>query len=51
MCPVSSKVWIAKLQRKNASELALKTIERLSPLQYLIHTIRGNEELMKIQMD
>ncbi len=51
MCPVSSKVWMAKLLRKNASELALKTIERHSPLQNLIHTIRGDELPMKIQMD
>ncbi len=51
MCHVSSKVLIAKLQRKNASKIALKPIERHSPLQKLIHSIRRNEELMKIQMD
>ncbi len=39
---VSSQVWIAKLQRKNASELALKTIEILSLLQNLIHAITGD---------
>ncbi len=39
---VSSKVWIAKLNGKNATELAHKTIEILKPLKNSIHTITGD---------
>lgn len=39
---VSSKVWIAKLNGKNASELAQKTIDLLIPLKNTIYTITGD---------
>jgi len=39
---VSSTVWIAKLNGKNAEELALKTIEVLTPYKELILTITGD---------
>ncbi len=39
---VSSKVWIAKLNGKNATELAQKTIEILSPMKNIIHTITAD---------
>ncbi|TOA97005.1 IS30 family transposase, partial [Vibrio parahaemolyticus] len=39
---VSSKVWIAKLNGKNAPELAQKTIDLLMPLKNIIHTITGD---------
>jgi len=39
---VSSKVWIAKLYGKNASELAQKTIDLLMPVKNIIHTITGD---------
>jgi len=39
---VSSKVWIAKLNGKNAEELARKTVEILKPFKSMIHTITGD---------
>jgi IS30 family transposase len=39
---VSSMVWIAKLNGKNAAELALKVIEIMNPYKDLIHTITGD---------
>jgi len=39
---VSSKIWIAKLNGKNASELAQKTIDLLIPLKNTIYTITGD---------
>ncbi|MCF8372922.1 MAG: IS30 family transposase [Bacteroidales bacterium] len=39
---VSSFLWMAKLNGKNAQELALKTIEILSPLKEICHTITGD---------
>lgn len=39
---VSSMTWIAKLNGKNAEELALKTIEILSPYANLINTITAD---------
>ena len=39
---VSSMVWIAKLNGKNAAELAQKTIEFLLPSKGLIHTITAD---------
>ena len=39
---VSSKVWIAKLNGKNAEELAQKTIEVLVPYKVLAHTITAD---------
>lgn len=39
---VSSKVWIVKLNGKNASELAQKTIDLLMPFKGIIHTITGD---------
>lgn len=39
---VSSKVWIAKLNGKNAEELAQKTIEVLFPYKEITHTITGD---------
>lgn len=39
---VSSKVWIAKLNGKNAQELAQKAKETLMPFKDIIHTITGD---------
>ena len=39
---VSSKTWIAKLNGKNAEELAKKAMEVLSPYKKLMHTITGD---------
>ncbi len=39
---VISKVWIAKLYGKNASELTQKTIDLLMPVKNIIHTITGD---------
>ncbi|MBP8041551.1 MAG: IS30 family transposase [Bacteroidales bacterium] len=39
---VSSMVWIAKLNGKNAEELAQKAIEVLHPYKELAHTITGD---------
>jgi IS30 family transposase len=39
---VSSKVWIAKLNGKNAEELAKMAVEKLMPIKSLIHTITGD---------
>lgn len=39
---VSSSVWIAKLDSKNAEELTQKTIEILNPLSFLVHTITAD---------
>jgi len=39
---VSSKVWIAKLNGKNAPELAQKTLELPIPFKNIIHTITGD---------
>ena len=39
---VSSNVWIAKLDGKNAEELAQKTIEILNPLNDFVHTITAD---------
>ncbi|GAB4278672.1 MAG: IS30 family transposase [Marinilabiliales bacterium] len=39
---VSSKVWIAKLNGKNAEELAQKAIEVLKPIKELIYTITSD---------
>ena len=39
---VSSMVWIAKLNGKNADELAQKTIEVLNPYKNLTNTITGD---------
>jgi len=39
---VSSKVWIARLEGKNAADLAQKAIEVLTPYQSVIHTITGD---------
>lgn len=37
-----SKVWIRKLERKHADALAKKTIEALSPVKDLLHTITAD---------
>ena len=39
---VSSMVWIAKLNGKNAEDLAHKAIEVLTPFKDFIHTITGD---------
>jgi IS30 family transposase len=39
---VSSMVWIAKLNGKNAEDLAQKAIEVLSPYKEFMHTITGD---------
>lgn len=39
---VSSMTWIAKLDGKNADELAQKTIEVLNPYKNLLHTITAD---------
>ena len=39
---ISSKVWIAKLNGKNAQELALKAIQILTPFAPFIHTITAD---------
>lgn len=39
---VSSKVLMAKLNSRNANELALKTVDLLMPFKNLIHTITGD---------
>lgn len=36
------KVWMVKLNGKNAPELAQKTVELLIPLKNIIHTITGD---------
>lgn len=39
---VSSMVWVAKLNGKNANELAQKTIEILNPYKNMMNTITGD---------
>ena len=39
---LTSKVWIRKLSGKDATPLALKTIEALQPIKDLIHTITAD---------
>ena len=39
---VSSFVWIEKLSGKNAKDLAIKVIEKLTPFKNWIHTITGD---------
>ncbi len=39
---VSSKIWIAKLNGKNAEELAQKAVEVLTPYKELLHTITAD---------
>ena len=39
---LNSKVWIRKLSGKDATPLALKTIEALQPIKDLIHTITAD---------
>ena len=39
---LTSKVWIRKLSGKDATPLALKTIEALQPIKALIHTITAD---------
>lgn len=41
---LTSKVWIRKLSGKDATPLALKTIEALQPIKDLIHTITADME-------
>ena len=42
---LTSKVWIRKLSGKDATPLALKTIEVLQPIKDLIHTITMEKNL------
>jgi len=39
---VSSYVWIAKLESKNADELALTTVKKLKPHAHWLHTMTGD---------